>query len=255
MSIRRLQSRIINQRTYLDNRLTNFTYPPVYTGDLIVERDETVNGNLTIKKDLRSNNYYATGNYYLDTFVLIPAGTIIMSAAITEPGGWLDCNGRQLAVQSFPDLFSAIQYTFGGADLSFNIPDMRGRTGIGFGQSPSLTNRTLASVGGAETHTLSTQEIPNHTHTGTTNTDGSHTHSSNATGGQGNYGLALANGSSTVVETDLSQGELNVWTTPGQLSINANGDHTHSFTTNPTGLGQSHNNMQPFVVLRYLIKI
>jgi microcystin-dependent protein len=254
MSIRRLQSRVLNQRTYLGNRFTNFTTPPIYTGDLIVERDETVNGNLTIKKNLHANNFYASGNYYLDTFVLIPAGTIIMSAAVVEPGGWLDCDGRQLSVHLYEDLFSAIQYTFGGSDISFNIPDMRGRAGIGLGQGTALTNRTLASVGGAETHTLSTSEIPGHDHTGTTDMSGNHTHSSNAIGGQGNYGLAYANGSSTVVETDTSQGELNVWTTPGALTINAAGVHNHTFTTNSTGGGGSHNNMQPYVVLRYLIK-
>ena len=66
MSFRRAQNRSVNRNVYLDNRLTTFTNPPIYTGDLFVTRDETIGGNLsiggnlTIGKDLRSNNFYAT---------------------------------------------------------------------------------------------------------------------------------------------------------------------------------------------------
>ncbi len=261
MSIRRLQSRVINQRTYLGNRFTNFTAPPIYTGDLIVERDEIVNGNLTIKKNLHAENFYATGNYFLDSFVLIPAGTIIMSAAVIEPGGWLDCDGRLLSVNLYPDLFSAIQYSFGGSDMSFNIPDMRGRAGIGIGQGTALTTRTLAAVGGAETHTLSNTEIPSHTHTGTTATTGSHTHTINDPGHTHtqtttNDDFNNSGGSPPGFTGDSAGTRTwnNISTSTTGISINANGDHNHSFTTNSTGGGGSHNNMQPFVVLRYLIK-
>jgi microcystin-dependent protein len=37
--------------------------------------------------------------------------------------------------------------------------------------------------------------------------------------------------------------------------IQAAGDHNHSFTTNSTGSGQAHNNLQPYVVLNYMIKV
>lgn len=259
MSFRRAQSRTVNQNTYLDNRLTTFTNPHIYDGDLHVERDQTIGGNLTIGKDLRATNFYATGNYHLDTFVLIPAGTIIMSACIAEPGGWLDCDGRLFTVTVYPDLFSAIGYSFGGVDNSFNLPDMRGRAGIGLGQGSALTNRVLGATGGAETHTLSGAEMPSHRHTGTTDSAGIHTHTSNANGGDGTSsspasGLAFSNGSNTVNNVDSTNGELNVYTTPIALTINNNGVHTHTFTTDLSGGGAAHNNMQPFVVLRYLIK-
>jgi hypothetical protein len=92
MSFFRVKSRQTNSGVFLQNRLATFTSPPMRTGDLYVEKNEIVggnldvSGNLTIGGDLRAKNFYASGNYYLDNYVLIPAGTIIQSAATTIPG-------------------------------------------------------------------------------------------------------------------------------------------------------------------------
>jgi hypothetical protein len=95
------------------------------TGDLYVEKNEVVNGdldisgNLTIGQNLTATNYYARGNYYLNNYVLIPAGTIIQSASINEPNGWFDCNGRTLNIDVYSYLFNAIGYTYGGSGSNF----------------------------------------------------------------------------------------------------------------------------------------
>jgi microcystin-dependent protein len=235
MSFRRAQRRTVNQNTYLDNRLTTFTNPHIYDGDLHVERDQTIGGNLTIGKDLRAVNFYATGNYFLDTFVLIPAGTIIMSAAVAEPGGWLDCDGRLFNITVHPDLFTSIGYSFGGFDNSFNLPDMRGRVGVGLGQGTSLTNRSLADVSGAETHTLTIPQMPSHNH-GVT--DPGHAHSYVNNTNDQNTDNAFS------TETAADQVDI------GQTT----GTSTTGISIQSTGGGAAHNNMQPFVVLRYLIK-
>lgn len=234
MSFRRIQSQTNNRNVYLENRLNNFTKPPMHEGDVYVERDEVVYGNLTVGKDLRSTNFYATGNYYLDTFVLIPAGTIIMSAAVTEPGGWFDCNGRTLDKGTigsvYYDLFLAIGYTYGGSGDIFNVPDMRGRIGVGLGQGDGLSDRVLASTSGSETHVLTAEEMP------------AHSHGSNAVGGLGQPGLAYSNDIDTTTAVDVNgSNEFNLKTSLA-LSINNSGG------------GLAHNNMQPYVVLRYLIK-
>ena len=239
MSYRRVQRREVNRNVMLDNRLANLTNPHNYDGDIHIERNQTIggnldiSGNLTVVGDLRARNYYASGNFYLDNYVLIPAGTIIQSAAINEPAGWLDCNGRVLSVVVYADLFNAIRYTYGGvysgSDLSFNIPDMQGRVGIGAGAGSGLTARTLGVSGGAETHTLNEGEMP------------AHSHSSNATGGS--IGLITSNGNHTAATgLDSSTGEPNLFAGIPALTINT------------TGSGLPHNNMQPYVVLRYLIK-
>jgi microcystin-dependent protein len=260
MSYKRAKSRAVNQNVYFENRLTTFTNPPVYTGDLIVERDETVRGNLTIGHDLRATNFYSTGNYYLDNYILIPPGTIIQSAAINVPNGWKNCNGDSLSTIDYAGLFTAIGYTYGGSSGFFLVPDMRGRIGVGAGQGTGLTNRTLGVVSGAENHTLTASQMPSHVHTGTTDISGSHTHSSNANGGTGSSGnpvtgLAYSNGSNTAsTGLDSTNGEINLFEFPRALTINSAGDHAHTFTTGSAGSDASHNNMQPFIVLYYLIK-
>ena len=225
MSFRRRQSTVANRNVYLDNRLTTFTNPPIYTGDLYVERNEhvagnlDVSGNLTVEKDINAVNFRATGNYYLDAYVLIPAGTIIQSAAINTPNGWFDCNGQLLLRTVYGDLFDAISYTyssFSGTDLSFNVPDMRGRVAVCNGTGSNLTARgTLGATGGAETHTLLLTEIPAHTHTY-----------------DGVQSQGVASGLDNAAENSPRPTD----------------------TTGSTGGGQAHNNMQPFIVLRYLIK-
>lgn len=90
------------------------------------------------------------------------------------------------------------------------------------------------NTAGTHAHTGVTDPAGTHAHTASSAADGIHSHTSNATGGQGNYGLALANGANTVIDTDSSTGELNVWTLPGALTINNSTSHTHAITVNAT---------------------
>ena len=235
MSFLRPKRRATNNNTFLQNRLTTFTNPPMRTGNLYVEKNETVFGdldicgNLTVGNNIKANSFYATGNFYLDNYILIPAGTIIQSAAINEPNGWFNCDGRILNIVAYSDLFNAIGYTyggiFGGSDASFNIPDMRGRTCVGAGSGVDLTTRGLGSTGGEESHTLTIDEMPSHSH--------SLTRRSNPDDGayDTNNGHQDESSAATTDRADLGP-----------------------FNTNSTGSGNSHNIMQPFIVLRYLIK-
>jgi hypothetical protein len=121
----RAQRRNINRNVLLNNRLSDLTNPHNRVGDIHIVRNETVGGTLDVKGDIHADNYY------LKDYVLIPAGTIVQSAANNQPAGWYDCDGRTLTIELHQDLFNAIGYTFGGADLSFNLPDMRGKGSVG----------------------------------------------------------------------------------------------------------------------------
>jgi microcystin-dependent protein/cytoskeletal protein CcmA (bactofilin family) len=194
-------------------------------GNQVLTGSLDVSGNVTTTQDVHSRSVYTTGNYYLDNYVLIPAGTVIQSAAINAPAGWLNCDGSLVSRTTYPDLFSAIAYTYGGSDTSFNLPDLRGRACIGAGQGVGLTNRALGSAGGEENHTLTSDQMPSHTH--------SLIRRINPDDGAYDPGNVYA-------------GESSACTTDRATSGN--------FQTLSAGLGASHNNMQPFLALRFLIK-
>lgn len=231
MSYFRAKLRATDRNVYLDNRLTNFTNPPIYYGDLVVQNNEwvgnnlDVSGDLTVGKDLHAKNFYASGNYYLNNYLLVPYGTIIQSAAVNIPDGWLVCDGSLLTCSEYPDLFDALGYTYGGADLSFNIPDLRGRAVIGTGHGSGLSTRILGATGGEESHTLTINEMPSHSH----------------------EIIRKSNPDSGAFDTDnINNFESSASTTDRE--------NLGNFTTLTKGGSSSHNNMQPFLVLNYLIK-
>jgi microcystin-dependent protein len=195
---------------------------------------------------------------YQNGFLLVPTGSIISYIATAAPGGWLLCDGSAISRSTYSALFALIGTTYGAGDTisTFNLPDMRGRVPVGYGTGAGLTPRGLGSTGGAETHVLSVTELPQHTHSGSTSEDGSHTHTHNANNDYPGACLAYRDGFNTRTAADNGQqNELNL-DASAALVINSNGSHTHTFTTNGgTGGGAAHNNMQPFVVVNYIIKV
>ncbi len=238
----RRKQQTVNTMTFLRNRTADFIATPTRNLDVVVKRDESITGNLTVGKDLRANNFYASGNFYLDNYILIPPGTIIASAAINPPEGWLVCDGREVLIDQYPNLYNAIgdTYHFIGNyqdGQTFMLPDLRGRTIIGVGTgrvypggSLYLTQRALGDAGGEENHILTINEMPSHSHT------------SNANGGNNGIGLVSDTDTGTTQTTNDSPNEHNIVNPPIALVIDASGG------------GLPHNNMQPFFALNYLIK-
>lgn len=210
------------------------------------------------------NDLDACSRIYVRSHIL-EIGDLKYSIKNADSNGWLLCNGRSLLKSSYPELFAVIGTTFGSADAdSFSLPDCRGRV-----MAAANNSHSQGQYAGADTHAISVPELPSHTHTGatatagthnhggSTGTDGAHTHTSNAIGGQGNLGLCIADGGNTVIDTDGSQGELNVWTTARALAINSagahahtisgDGSHSHNFTSDGTGGGQAMSLLQPTI--------
>ena len=93
-----------------------------------------------------------------------PAGTVQYFANTTSPRGYLECNGQSVSAVTYPELFTAIGYTYGGAGASFNVPDLRGEFIRGYDNGrginsprvigsfePASTHRELGGAGGAGT--------------------------------------------------------------------------------------------------------
>ncbi|MBT31696.1 MAG: hypothetical protein CMO01_18725 [Thalassobius sp.] len=58
-------------------------------------------------------------------------GEVKMFAGDFVPNGWLICDGRQLSIKEFPDLFETISYKFGGQEgENYHIPYIESKGGI-----------------------------------------------------------------------------------------------------------------------------
>ena len=81
------------------------------------------------------------------------------------PRGWAQCNGQLLSISANTALFSLLGTIYGGdGRTTFALPDLRGRSIVGDGTGPGLTNIKQGQKGGAENHTLTTAQIPAHAH-------------------------------------------------------------------------------------------
>jgi microcystin-dependent protein len=179
-----------------------------------------------------------------------PSGTIITHVSVKHfPEGWLPCWGQAVSRARYSKLFAVLGTSFGGCGETFNLPDLRGQTTMGYGKY-----RPVGATGGSDTQTLIEANMPEHSHSGTTSTDGAHVHSSNADGST--YSLSTYNGNNTAGgDLDTSSGEPNLFAGPVALSINSAGAHSHTFTTNSKGSGTEFSILQPYLVVNYLIKV
>lgn len=153
-------------------------------------------------------------------YAFIPTGSIMQFAGATAPTGFLICDGSAISRTDYSDLFDTIGTAYGTGDGSttFNIPNLKGKIPVGL-DSTQTEFDVLGETGGEKTHTLTVQEMPSHNH---------------------NTGVSSA-GSETGYGIDYS------YTTEYREYSGAD------FITN-TGGGQAHNNLQPYIVLNYIIK-
>jgi len=178
-----------------------------------------------------------------------PTGVILPFGGTTAPTDFLLCYGQSISTSTYADLFSTIGYTYGGSGSSFNVPDLRGRVVAGqddmggssanrlTGQTGGLNGDTLGGTGGAETHTLTEAQMAAHRHlmfkNGAGNLDGNHN----------------LNSSSQVFAQNNSFGDGDEKYAMVQTSDEANVGRTNS-----VGSDQAHNNVQPTIILNYIIK-
>ncbi len=169
------------------------------------------------------------GNGVLSFTTGIPAGTVNPYAGTTAPSDWLLCYGQAINRTTYSALFSVIGTTYGIGDGSttFNLPDLRGRVVAGqddmggtsanrlTGQSGGVNGDTLGAAGGAEQHQLTIAQLARH----------AHAYNNTAAGATG-YAAGPNTGS---VPTGAANTTLN-------------------------GGDGAHNNVQPTLILNYIIK-
>ena len=95
-------------------------------------------------------------------------GTIKPWGKATAPAGYLLCDGSAVSRTTYADLFTVISTTYGvgNGSTTFNVPDLRSRSPIGY-NTASLSGRStraIAASGGEEAHQLSEGELEQHSH-------------------------------------------------------------------------------------------
>lgn len=88
-----------------------------------------------------------------------PAGIIKMYAGTTAPSGFVLCDGTQYGTGTYPALFAAIGYQWGGSGANFKVPNLTDRSPIGAG---NIYN--VGQTGGNTSITLTSGMLPSHTH-------------------------------------------------------------------------------------------
>ncbi|NOT83719.1 MAG: phage tail protein [Methylococcaceae bacterium] len=161
-------------------------------------------------------------------------GEIRRFAGNYAPEGWALCQGQLLAVAENDVLYSLIGTTYGGDGVtSFALPDLQGRIPLHQGSGPGLSPKIIGEAVGAEAVTLMPLQLPQHSHPAVC---------ANTTGNSVNpVGLYWS--------TDTG-GDTKAYSSATTSLAPMGGDAITS-----TGGGQAHDNMQPYLVLNYIIAV
>lgn len=146
---------------------------------------------------------------------------------------WADCDGQLLPIQQYTALFSLLGTFYGGDGRStFALPNFQGCVAIGQGQGPGLSDVVLGETGGVAAVELTASQIPAHSHD---------VHASSATATTGNpSGAVLA---VPAVAPRLQH----------LYHATSNGATEDGSAVQPNGGNQPHENMQPYLTMRYVI--
>lgn len=142
------------------------------------------------------------------------------------PQGWALCNGQLLLINQNQALFALLGTTYGGnGQTNFALPDLRGRVPIHVGPGQVLGERA-----GAQAHTLSPAELPQHTH-------------------------PLRASTEPGTEVIPADALLAVNNLPAYHAPEAPLSTLDSATVSNVGGNQAHENMQPYLTISFCIAL
>ena len=150
-------------------------------------------------------------------------GEIRMFGGNFAPNGWFLCQGQLLQISDYDTLYSLLGTTYGGdGEENFQLPDLQSRLPVHAG-----SGYTLGQTGGVETVTLTQQQLPVHSH----------------------QALAASSGDG------LTSPAGNAWRNFGRAAYSTATPNAamSAAALSPSGGGQPHDNMPPYLVINFII--
>lgn len=174
-----------------------------------------------------------TNGIYMDD-VGSPTGTISMFAGSTAPTGYLICDGSAVSRTTYAGLYAVIGTTYGTGDGSttFNLPNLKGKVPVGQDTSDTSFD-ALGETGGEKTHTLVNNELPK---------IDAYWQFHGTEHGTNVYNLKGSNSIGTRINGKY------------QAISGASGAYSYADVGIRFGNNGAHNNLQPYLVLNYIIK-
>lgn len=155
-------------------------------------------------------------------------GEIRMFSGDYAPAGWALCDGGLLSIDEYSALFALIGTSYGGDGRStFGLPDLRGRVPL----HASASGVQVGELGGVEAVTLQAAQA-------------AHTHPLNATANQ----ATSTDPSGRVLATTPRGGKRMYAAPPAATALNGS-------SVGVAGDGQPHDNMQPYLVVNFIIAL
>ena len=151
----------------------------------------------------------------------VPKGLIVAWNGTTPPSGWALCDGNN------------------------GTPDLSGRFILG-----KSAKYNKGKTGGQEKVTLNVNQMPAHNHKGNTAPAGKHSHSTDSSPWNDGHGPPESEGNCLGINSFHCK---TLRIARGKTS--GNGNHTHSLTTHNRGGGKPHENMPPYYVLAWIMKL
>jgi microcystin-dependent protein len=201
---------------------------------------------------------------------ITPTGVILPFAGLIAPPNWLLCDGSEVLISNFPELFDVIGYQFGDITTllglgTFKLPDMRGRMPLALDsmnngiQVPSKLDPTqqistgggaanrvtdpaadiVGQGGGVEKKLIANDEIPDHVH--------------DLIGDDENKYYAFRNVPGDPSDTNAIGGEGSTVTNRGQYMTDSGGILDYPKTPSGTSIQAQFNVMNPYLTLNYII--
>ena len=195
------------------------------TGDLLWSDFEKIPTNQNLHEQIKN----ITGD---------PVSTVKEFAGFIDkiPKGYMLCDGRDMSVTEYAELFKYIGTVYGGDGVnSFKLPNVGGRIVVGYTGGGDYDKQ--GSTGGEEFVKLSTDELPEH----------DHVNSSVFNKLSARAADVSVIGTPSGIDEKTPEAEYNV----GNMDVS----RWESATIQKVGGNKEHENRQPYIVFAKIIKV